>query len=365
MSGTSMTPHFDDGLEDRIARLLRAGGRVVLMTIVASRGSTPRGAGERAMLTESGLEGSVGGGLPEAMALERAREALAEGRSNLMRCDLGASGGVSICGGAIDVLAEFLRPEQAALFETAGRALREGIRGLWTVDLRDPAAPVRALSLDVPTERADAWKGLPRGADLEYDAALSGNARAARGPGLTDDGAAYVEPLSAPPVLLLCGGGHVSLETAILAHAAGFVVDVADDRGEFADPRRFPMARNCLVLPRFENLAERCHVGPGHFVAIVTRGHEFDRDVLRQALRTSACYIGMIGSKSKRAATYAALREEGVSDERLAGVFCPIGLPIGAETPQQIAVSIVAELLAARAGVLRDLRRNDVPVSRS
>ena len=177
-------------------------------------------------------------------------------------------------------------------------------------------------------------------------------------PGLVREGLVerYVEALDAPPVLLLCGGGHVSLETARLAHAAGFVVDVVDDRAEFADPRRFPMARRCLALPAFADLAARCGIGRHHYVAIMTRGHSFDREVLAQALETEAFYIGMIGSSSKKASVYRALRAQGVSDAALARVCCPIGLGIGADTPQQIAVSVVAELMAARAGTLGALR---------
>ena len=133
-------------------------------------------------------------------------------------------------------------------------------------------------------------------------------------------------------------------------------VDVVDDRAEFADPRRFPMARRCLTLPAFEDLAARCGIGRHHYVAIMTRGHSFDREVLAQALKTDAFYIGMIGSSSKKASVYKALRAQGVSDAALDKVCCPIGLGIGADTPQQIAVSVVAELMAARAGTLGALR---------
>ena len=134
------------------------------------------------------------------------------------------------------------------------------------------------------------------------------------------------------------------------------MVDVVDDRAEFADPRRFPMARRCLTLPAFEDLAARCGIGRHHYVAIMTRGHSFDREVLAQALKTDAFYIGMIGSSSKKASVYKALRAQGVSDAALDKVCCPIGLGIGADTPQQIAVSVVAELMAARAGTLGALR---------
>ena len=160
-------------------------------------------------------------------------------------------------------------------------------------------------------------------------------------------------------MLLLCGGGHVSLEVARLAHSCGFVVDVVDDREEFSNAGRFPMARHCRVLPGYENLVQTCDIGRRHFVAIITRGHSFDREALAQALTSHAQYVGMIGSRTKREQVYAALRKQGVPDAELAAVCCPIGLSIEAETPQQIAVAIVAELLAARAGTLVRLRFDD------
>ena len=108
-----------------------------------------------------------------------------------------------------------------------------------------------------------------------------------------------------------------------------------------------------------KDLVEACGIGRRHYVAIVTRGHSFDREALAQALTSHASYIGMIGSKAKREQVYAFLRAQGVPDTELAAVRCPIGLPIGAETPRQIAVSVVAELLAARAGTLQRLRFED------
>ena len=116
------------------------------------------------------------------------------------------------------------------------------------------------------------------------------------------------------------------------------------------------MARRCYVLPEYENLVNACGIGRHHYVAIITRGHGFDRETLAQALTSHAQYIGMIGSRTKRDQIYALLRAQGVPAAELAAVCCPIGLTIEAETPQQIAVSIVAELLAAQAGTLKRLR---------
>ena len=142
------------------------------------------------------------------------------------------------------------------------------------------------------------------------------------------------------------------------------MVDVVDDREEFANRGRFPMARHCHVLPGFSGLEAACGLEPRHYVAIMTRGHAFDREVLEQALRVHPRYLGMIGSRSKREHVYRLLRAEGVPAGELARVCCPIGLGIYAETPQQIAVSVVAELLAALAGTLPQLRGKLQPADR-
>ena len=365
---TLVTVPWEETLEARAAELLGKGEPVVLVTVVSRTGSAPRAAGTRALQTRQGFEGTVGGGLLEARAMEAARQSLESGCSAYASFDLSGftPGSDMICGGGMEVLCEALRPEQTGLFALAAQALREGGRGVWVVDLHADADtlpqtenPLRRLFLEnMPRHE---FSLLPGQAVTGLDAALSLLEERKQHPGLVkrNGRVLYVEPLDAPPVLLLCGGGHVSLEVAKLAHSCGFVVDVVDDRQEFSNAERFPMARRCLVLSNYENLLQSCGIGRRHFVAIVTRGHSFDREVLAQALASHAQYIGMIGSKTKREQVYAALRGKGVPDAELAAVCCPIGLSIEAETPQQIAVSIVAELLAAQAGTLTRLRIDD------
>lgn len=173
---------------------------------------------------------------------------------------------------------------------------------------------------------------------------------------LEDDAMPDTETPEEPPVLLLCGGGLVAQEVARLAHASGFVVDVADERADLATAERFPMARYCVVLPGFANLVESCGIGRRHCVAIVTEDPAYDREALAQVLTSHARYVGMMGSKSQREQMFAELRASGVPDAELAAVCCPIGLSIGARTPQQMAVAVVAELLAVEAGTLARLR---------
>ncbi|WP_374279735.1 XdhC family protein [Desulfovibrio sp.] len=368
---TLVTTPWEDTLEARVASLLQDGEPSVLVTVVSRTGSAPRDAGTRALQTRNGFEGTVGGGLLEARAMEAARGSLASAASARVSVDMTGFSPNSdmICGGSMEVLCEVLSPSQADLFAFAAQVLRQGGRGLWLVELRNDGVslhgetenPVRHLYVDALPDAAQPESALPAGVGIGLEGVQPLLDARKNKPGLVEhEGHVfYVEPLAAPPVLLLCGGGHVSLEVARLAHACDFVVDVVDDRAEFSNAGRFPMARNCLVLPGYENLVQSCGIGRRHFVAIITRGHSFDREVLAQALTSHAQYVGMIGSKTKREQVYAALRKQGVPDAELAAVCCPIGLTIEAETPQQIAVSIVAELLAARAGTLVRLRFDD------
>lgn len=367
---TLVSTPWEDTLEARAASLLATGEPAVLVTVVSRTGSAPRDAGTRALQTAAGFEGTVGGGALEARAMEAARRSLENGVSARVSCDLSGFSPNSdmICGGGMEVLCEVLSPRQAELFSFAAALLRQGGRGVWVVSLPedgvslngDAATPERRLYVEALPEGygASPLAPVPRNVTVGLAAALPLLEERKNRPGLVarQGGALYVEPLDAPPVLLLCGGGHVSLEVARLAHSCGFVVDVVDDREEFSNAGRFPMARHCHVSSRYEDLVEVCGIGRRHFVAIVTRGHSFDREALAQVLASHAQYVGMIGSRTKREQVYAALRAQGVPDAELAAVCCPIGLSIEAETPQQIAVSIVAELLAARAGTLVRLR---------
>lgn len=147
-------------------------------------------------------------------------------------------------------------------------------------------------------------------------------------------------------MLYIFGGGHVGQALAQGAVLLGWPVTVLDDRAAYADPARFPETA-CITVPGFDSLPD-LPVGPADGIVIVTRGHLGDADVLRWAVQQNAGYIGMIGSKRKRDMLYQTLQEEGVSQTRLQQVHSPVGLDIGAETPGEIAVSILAEIIAIR-----------------
>ncbi len=156
----------------------------------------------------------------------------------------------------------------------------------------------------------------------------------------------FVEPILPQPTLYIFGGGHVSMALAAAAHTVGFSIGVIDDREAFANTQRFPMAAE--VFTSYESAFAGITPSASSYLVIVTRGHRDDMRVLQWAIGADARYIGMIGSKRKVLSVYAALEKEGVPPERFAGVHAPVGLEIGALTPEEIAISIVAELVAVR-----------------
>jgi xanthine dehydrogenase accessory factor len=157
-----------------------------------------------------------------------------------------------------------------------------------------------------------------------------------------------VEPSARVSTAYLFGAGHVAQPTAHLAAMVGFQVWVLDDRKDYAHPERFPEAQRVKVLDSFERAFTDLAVTSDSYVIIFTHGHLHDKIVLAQALTTDAGYIGMIASRRKRNTIYDALRAEGVPQSQIDRVHSPIGIAIGAETPEEIAVSIVAEMILQR-----------------
>lgn len=158
----------------------------------------------------------------------------------------------------------------------------------------------------------------------------------------------FVEPILPQPTLYIFGGGHVSMALAQAAHTAGFSIGVIDDREQFANKERFPMAQE--VYTSYEEAYEKIKPNASSYLVIVTRGHRDDMRVLQWAVGTDARYIGMIGSKRKVLSVYQALEREGIDPEKFDRVHAPVGLEIGALTPYEIAISIAAELIAVRRG---------------
>jgi xanthine dehydrogenase accessory factor len=157
----------------------------------------------------------------------------------------------------------------------------------------------------------------------------------------------FVEPILATPTLVLLGGGHICLYIAKIAQVAGFGCMVVDDREAYANPQRFPDA-SATYAGEWEESFPKIVTNDFSYIVIATRGHKSDLDCLRWALSVPARYIGMVGSKRKLIQFVDVLRAEGLTDEQLQRLHSPVGLEIGALTPQEIAVAIVAEMIAVR-----------------
>ena len=353
-----------DTLFPHILKAFEENRSAVLATLIKRTGSAPRDTGTRFVVLDDGrFHGSIGGGTFEARVLEEAQRVIQSGRASryafhLMGEDVEDTD--MICGGEGEVFLEPVRPERVQhvqVFERALAVLRRGGAGLLATAL-DP----------------DRWNGdeIPK-VFMEFEGDVLGSLLGHRPMpealvqslsrfqgkkqprvAMLEDGAGGVievllEPVAADPTLYVFGGGHVAAEIVPLAARVGFQVVVIDDRPEFADPARLPNAREVIQAP-YEGIMKRLSVDPASYLVIVTRGHSHDKDVLAQALETDARYLGMIGSSRKIGIIFDRLREEGVPQERLGRVHAPIGIDIGAETPEEIAVSIVAELIMVRAG---------------
>jgi xanthine dehydrogenase accessory factor len=157
----------------------------------------------------------------------------------------------------------------------------------------------------------------------------------------------FIEPVLPPALLYIFGAGHVAYNLYKVATIAGFDVVVIDDREAYANRERFPDARE-VIAEDFEAATARLNPPESSHIVIVTRGHRDDMRVLRWALNTRARYLGMIGSRRKTISIYKELEKEGIPAEKFANVHAPVGLEIGAVTPEEIAVSIVAEMIAVR-----------------
>jgi len=342
-------------LIQQICTGLADGHDLVLATIVSRSGSTPRQAGARmVMFRDGGSSGTIGGGPVEATALREAATCFASGRSrrisfNLDSADAAASD--MICGGRLELFLDYIGAGESngRVFRELLTAVQSGRRVALVSRMTDEGDPDWRFVVDHhgQTSRDEIPASLLRAIE-EARRASSASVL------IEDQGHSYLfSPFAAAGTVYLLGAGHVAACTAEAAVRVGFRVVVMDDRAAFANRDRFPQADEIRVLPSFADCLHGLAIDADACLVILTRGHLHDLEVLAQALRTEAGYIGMIGSRRKREAIYAALQGRGVSAAQLARVRCPIGMAIEADTPEEIAVSIVGELILHRATARR------------
>ncbi len=308
------------------ADLARQGASGALATVARARGSTPVPAGVKMLVGPAGrLVGTVGGGCVEADVIRAGLEAQQAGQPALvthtLNADLAGDLGLS-CGGTVDVFVEPLVSDEAYIRVLEAAAGAES--GLVTTATEWRDGPEKSFA------------PLPDGAPTAELATLTGDRRF------------VIERLVLPPRVVVFGAGHVGSAIARAAYAAGFRVVVVDDRAEFADPARFP--EMSVYAGTADDTLTRYPLGPADAVVIATRGHRQDAVIVEKVALSPAGYVGLLGSRRKKLVVTKGLTAAGVPREALERVRVPVGLAIGAVTPEEIAVSVVAELISWRRG---------------
>jgi xanthine dehydrogenase accessory factor len=340
-------------------KLLEGGQPCVLATVVRTKGSTPQKSGAMLLVRQDGTGvGTLGGGCVEGDIWFAAREILRnhggpEFKNYFLNEDIAARDGL-VCGGTMYFYLEPLwEPDD---FTEIGHQLLEAYQGgepvalATVVNVPEGATTLGAkllLSIDGATS------GTLGNPDLDARAVEIAQRVADLGAiesFITDEGTeVFIEGFTTPPTLIMVGGGHVGKATADLAHTLGYQVYIVDDREEFANAERYPYAEQTIVTS-YDGWSEHLSINVNTFIVVATRGHRFDDMALESALKTSARYIGLLGSRRKTLMIYQRLLQQGTSLERLKEVHAPIGLDIGALAPEELAVSIMSEIIMARRG---------------
>jgi len=329
--------------------LIASGHNVALIAVVSANGSTPGKIGYKMLVwgEKGDTAGTVGGGITEAEITDAAKHLLSRPCCELRRFELSGIGDDDrgICGGSVEFLVETFDASYLPLFQKLSAVIAEGRKGI-LISLISPGRQPRKLFFD-GLEQINAAADLKTSPEVLQNIARVVSREECGKLLLADGAAAFVETIAEQPSLLLFGAGHLAYHIAGLAGPLGFRVTVCDERPEYANSERFGDADK-VVVESFEHVFDKLAVGEDSYIVIVTRGHKCDEIVLERALRTNARYIGMIGSRNKALSIMKSLSQKGFSEEKLSKVYCPIGLSIGAVTPEEIALSIVSELTKIR-----------------
>jgi xanthine dehydrogenase accessory factor len=338
-----------------MCHFLEEGEDVVLATVIDSSGSTPRKGGSQMVVrAQGGIIGTIGGGLVEAEVMRLAREVFSTGIAQTKTIELTGSTVATtdrmICGGRMEILLEFIgaRRENQETFQDLLKALQNRPKSCLLIELGGSGGYSGVMMRCLVQEGKVVWGEYPYPVSWLEALALRSNKEKLPGVLEIETQRFFVEPALPSETVYLFGAGHVSQQVALVAALVNFKTVVLDDRAEFANQERFPKADEVIVVTSFNQAFTGLPIDHDSYLVIVTRGHVHDKTVLAQALRTEAGYVGMIGSRRKGDKIYQALLEEGFSQQGIDRVHCPVGLNIGGETPEEIAVSIVAELIKVR-----------------
>jgi xanthine dehydrogenase accessory factor len=332
---------------------LETGQPAVLVSIISMQGSTPRHSGTKMVVGADGKSyGTIGGSLLEAAAIKESRRVLTTKISRILSYELTGKDATApdmICGGKAEILLDYLaaKPENREFSKQWREVIHKGKDFYLLTYLKGEGDAIEISGHSIIYTDGSPFSAESPAPDIaKLKTELHTVSDTAVLP--IGDRRVIVDRIRKLKTLYCFGAGHVAVPTAHLAALTGFRVVVIDDRPEFANEERFPEAGHTLVIKNFNRALDGFEIDRDSFIVIVTRGHQYDREVLEQALKTNAGYIGMISSRRKKEAIYEYLMAQGVKRERLEQVHSPIGIDIGGETPEEIAISIVAELIKVR-----------------
>ena len=328
-----------------------------LVTVVGTRGSVPRHAGSKMLVRRGGTTaGTVGGGRGEAAALEAAAGCISSGRSRTITVEMQgveASGPDMVCGGTGTLLVEVIGDRTP--YKAACRALEAGRRVVMVKRFEGlSGGESGSVSVGVLEESGAAADRSAPGA-FELDAQAAELCMASGKPLLAEEKGLFYDPVFPREKMLILGGGHVGLVLASMASQLDFEVTVADDRAEFTGPGRFPPAVK-TACSGYSDAVKAFAFDSATYVVIVTRGHLFDLECIRAVLGRTYRYAGFIGSARKAKLLRAQVLSDGFDPARVETLRAPIGIDIAAETPAEIAISILAQVVAVRRHAAGGLR---------
>ncbi|HUS73597.1 MAG TPA: XdhC family protein, partial [Sedimentisphaerales bacterium] len=250
-----------------------------------------------------------------------------------------------ICGGSIEFLIETFDKRSLPLFDELADVIEKGDKGVLASIISTEKPPEKFFLQNA--ERFNTATHINFSSEaIESIKKLVAKEQSAKKT-LKDGAEIFIETIPEQPMVIIFGAGHISYYISRYAKSLNFRVTVCDDRAEFANIERFPQADN-IVVENFESVFDRIKINKNSYIVIVTKGHKSDEVVLERAAKTDAKYIGMIGSKRKTLTILKKLKDKGIPAEALARIYSPIGISIGAVTPEEIALSIVCELVKIR-----------------
>lgn len=339
--------------------VLKKDQNCVVATVVGTKGSTPQKPGAKLLVRQDGSGvGTLGGGCVEGDIWFAAKELLqsggpAEYKNYFLNEDIAAQDGL-VCGGTMYFLLDPIKPN--TIVEDLEKIV-DAYEGGSAIAMASVIKTPRNSTIQVGSRvfiYADSTLSESLG-DTDIDNALISvsndlmvhgkNTILKLGKGIE----VFIEAFTTPPQLFLLGGGHISKALADLSIPFGFQVYVVDDRKEFANKDRFPMAEETIVSS-YRNWIDKVSINPNSFIIIATRGHQYDDLATEVAVKTEARYVGLLGSKRKSLMIFEELFRKGIPEERIKSVRAPVGLSIGGRTPEEIALSILSEIQMFRFG---------------